>query len=95
MPNQFETVLLIGATSGIGEELARQYHAAGKMVIISGRRAERLDRLKSELPGVEAIQVNYNLAVLSRNPSDSGLTKCADGYSGSRLHPQRDWPGIQ
>ncbi|KAM5386662.1 hypothetical protein ACJZ2D_000625 [Fusarium nematophilum] len=56
MPNYFETVLLIGATSEIGEELGRQYHAAGKKVIISGRRTERLKRLKSEVTGVEAIQ---------------------------------------
>ncbi|KAM5343614.1 hypothetical protein ACJ41O_012151 [Fusarium nematophilum] len=59
MPNYFETVLLIGATSEIGEELGRQYHAAGKKVIISGRRTERLKRLKSEVTGVEAIQQNY------------------------------------
>ncbi|RSL49223.1 hypothetical protein CEP51_015525 [Fusarium floridanum] len=60
MPNQFEfeTLLLIGATSGIGEEMARQYHAAGKKVIISGRRIERLNRVKSELPGAEAIQMD-------------------------------------
>ncbi|KAH6708944.1 putative NADP(+)-dependent dehydrogenase [Leptodontidium sp. MPI-SDFR-AT-0119] len=58
MPSPFETVLLIGATSGIGEELARHYHAVGKKVIIAGRRLERLNRLKSELPGLEAIQMD-------------------------------------
>ncbi|KAM5346057.1 hypothetical protein ACJ41O_009062 [Fusarium nematophilum] len=70
MSNQFETVLLVGATSGIGEEMARQYHAAGKKVIISGRRIERLNRLKSELPGVEAIQMDVQ--ALDSIPSAMG-----------------------
>lgn len=60
MSNLFETVLLVGATSGIGEELARQYHARGKKVVISGRRADRLERLKAELPGIEAIKVSQH-----------------------------------
>ncbi|KAF4983614.1 hypothetical protein FZEAL_1023 [Fusarium zealandicum] len=58
MAKHSQTVLLIGATSGIGEEMARQYHAAGKKVIISGRRLQRLNQLKSELAGVEAIQMD-------------------------------------
>ncbi|KAF5026585.1 hypothetical protein F66182_1311 [Fusarium sp. NRRL 66182] len=58
MPKQLNTIFLIGATSGIGEQLARQYHASGKKVIISGRRVERLNRLKSELPGVEGVEMD-------------------------------------
>lgn len=54
----FQTVLIVGSTSGIGEELARQYHAKGKTVILSGRRNERLERIKSELPGSQSIQVS-------------------------------------
>lgn len=53
----FGTLLIIGATSGIGEELGRQYHAQGKTVIISGRRTARLDALTAELPGLGSIQV--------------------------------------
>ncbi|RHZ67296.1 hypothetical protein CDV55_107805 [Aspergillus turcosus] len=61
----FQTILIIGATSGIGEELARQYHAKGKKVIISGRRTERLDALSTELPGLGSIQMDVkNLAAL-------------------------------
>ncbi|KAF7165015.1 hypothetical protein CNMCM5623_009367 [Aspergillus felis] len=61
----FQTILIIGATSGIGEELARQYHAKGKKVIISGRRAERLDALTAELPGLGSVQIDVkNLAAL-------------------------------
>lgn len=53
----FGTILIVGATSGIGEELARQYHSRGKQVIVSGRRAARLDTLAAQLPGVGIVQV--------------------------------------
>ncbi|KAF5862725.1 hypothetical protein ETB97_011267 [Aspergillus alliaceus] len=54
----FGTLLIIGATSGIGEELGRQYHAQGKTVIISGRRTARLGALTAELPGLGSIQID-------------------------------------
>jgi short-subunit dehydrogenase len=53
----FQTILIVGATSGIGEELARQYYSRGKNLIISGRRTARLDTLEAQLPGVSTIQV--------------------------------------
>ncbi|PYH88280.1 NAD(P)-binding protein [Aspergillus ellipticus CBS 707.79] len=53
MADRITTVLIIGATSGIGEAFARRFHAAGKQVIITGRRAERLQQLSQELPGLD------------------------------------------
>lgn len=53
----FQHVLIIGATSGIGDHLARTYHAQGKKVIATGRRAERLAKLKEECPGIATYQV--------------------------------------
>ena len=47
---------MIRATSGLGEQFARQFHGLGKKVIITGRRAERLSALKKELPGLETYQ---------------------------------------
>ena len=47
------TILIIGATSGIGEALARRFHSMNKRVIITGRREHRLSELKSDLPGLE------------------------------------------
>lgn len=42
-------IIIIGATSGIGEELARQAAKNGYIVGGTGRRTERLKRLKEEL----------------------------------------------
>lgn len=43
------TVLLTGATGGIGEAIARALHARGATVVLSGRRAEALEKLRDKL----------------------------------------------
>ena len=43
-------ILIIGATSGIGRELARLYAAAGHLVGATGRRQDLLDSLRAEFP---------------------------------------------
>ena len=42
------TVFLVGATSGIGLELARRFAAAGSTVIVGGRRTDLLDEIAAE-----------------------------------------------
>ena len=54
----FQYVLIIGGTSGLGEGFVRRYHSQGRKVIATGRRMERLEKLKSELPGLITYQVN-------------------------------------
>ncbi|MGH6730169.1 MAG: SDR family NAD(P)-dependent oxidoreductase [Sphingomicrobium sp.] len=44
-----KTMLVTGATAGIGEALARRFVAGGWRVIGTGRRGERLGRLQDEL----------------------------------------------
>ena len=44
-----KTVLVTGATSGIGEACARKFAQEGYDIIITGRRAQRLANLKKEL----------------------------------------------
>ncbi|MGC6491290.1 MAG: SDR family NAD(P)-dependent oxidoreductase [Myxococcota bacterium] len=43
------TVLVTGSTSGYGLATARQFHAQGDRVILTGRRADRLAALQDEL----------------------------------------------
>ena len=45
MPFPYKTVLVTGATAGIGEALAERMMGAGIFVVAIGRRRERLDAL--------------------------------------------------
>ncbi|ESZ99287.1 hypothetical protein SBOR_0328 [Sclerotinia borealis F-4128] len=56
MASNMNTILIIGATAGIGEQFARRFHGLGKKVIITGRRADKLSALEQELSGIETIQ---------------------------------------
>lgn len=47
-----KTILITGATSGFGEAMARRFAAEGWRVIITGRRAERLEALRKEIEGL-------------------------------------------
>ena len=52
-----KTVLITGATSGIGKACAEKFAAAGFNVIITGRRNERLVQIKAELEKIFAVKV--------------------------------------
>ena len=43
------TLSSTGASAGIGAETARQFIASGAIVILTARRVEKLESLKSEL----------------------------------------------
>ncbi|MFF5299927.1 SDR family NAD(P)-dependent oxidoreductase [Streptomyces sp. NPDC013161] len=58
------TVLVAGATSGIGLGLALRLHAAGNRVIISGRREDRLKQIVAEHPGIESVVLDEVMSIL-------------------------------
>jgi NAD(P)-dependent dehydrogenase (short-subunit alcohol dehydrogenase family) len=56
------SVVIIGGTSGIGRELAKQYVELGQEVVISGRDAERAARIAGELgPAARGVGVDLSL----------------------------------
>jgi short-subunit dehydrogenase len=55
------TVLLTGATGGIGHAIARTLHAKGAKLILTGRRTDVLEPLAAEL-GAQALAVDLSIA---------------------------------
>ncbi len=55
------TVLLTGATGGIGQAIARELHGRGARLILTGRRTEVLEPLAAEL-GARALAVDLAVA---------------------------------
>ncbi|MFP2925106.1 SDR family oxidoreductase [Pyxidicoccus sp. 3LG] len=68
-----KNILITGASSGLGEGMAREFAAQGRNLALCARRTERLDTLKSELlakhPGIQisvrALDVNDHAQVFS------------------------------
>lgn len=52
------TIFIPGATSGIGLALALRLHDRGNIVIVGGRREDRLAAIASEHPGIHTIRID-------------------------------------
>jgi short-subunit dehydrogenase involved in D-alanine esterification of teichoic acids len=61
MTSRINTILVIGGTAGIGEQMVRRFHALGKKVIVTGRNESSLAALAKELHGLETRPVCYLL----------------------------------
>lgn len=58
-----KTILITGATSGIGEACARKFAAMGSNLILNGRNEDKLERLKQELTalGIEVLILPFDV----------------------------------
>ncbi|HYQ63293.1 SDR family oxidoreductase [Actinophytocola sp.] len=52
------TIFIPGGTSGIGLALAVELRARGNTVIVGGRRAELLERIAAEHPGIDTVRID-------------------------------------
>ena len=52
-----DVIWITGASSGIGEELAKQYAQRGNRLILSARREKELERVKALCPQPENIAI--------------------------------------
>jgi 3-oxoacyl-[acyl-carrier protein] reductase len=76
-----KTALVTGASGGIGSAVARQLHAQGAVVVLSGTRAEALEALKSQLDE-RAHVAPCNLADTA---SVDALPKAAEAAAGAPI----------
>jgi uncharacterized oxidoreductase len=52
------TIFIPGSTSGIGLDLALALQARGNTMIVGGRRADLLERIAAEHPGLDTVQID-------------------------------------
>ena len=57
MANELDghVVIVTGASSGLGEQLARALAGAGALPVMAARRADRLAALRGEIPGADSV----------------------------------------
>lgn len=65
-----KTVLITGASSGIGKELARIYAVKGYNEVLVARRQDLLKQVQDELTSQYHVDVKYFVCDLSKNPKE-------------------------
>src|SRR6202521_4558495 len=72
------TALITGASAGIGTALARVFASHGFNVVLTGRRADRLNALSEELRATHGVQARAIPAALARTQSCAELVGALD-----------------
>jgi NADP-dependent 3-hydroxy acid dehydrogenase YdfG len=73
------TVFITGATSGFGEACARRFAQAGWSLVLTGRRAARLQALKDELSAQTDV-LTLELDVRDRKAMEAAIAGLPAGY---------------
>ena len=69
MPFPYKKILVIGATSGIGEALASRFVKEGSSVIVVGRRKEKLAEFVHEHGHDKASAVPFDITKMDQIPA--------------------------
>lgn len=69
MPWTYKKVLVIGATSGIGEALAARAVAAGSSVIVTGRRKEKLEQVVHKHGKDKSSAITFDITNIDEIPN--------------------------
>jgi NADP-dependent 3-hydroxy acid dehydrogenase YdfG len=92
MPFPYKTVLITGATSGIGLALAERMIATGIFVIAVGRRRERLDELVSKYGAEKVAAEPFDISDLDALPAwVEKYVTCS--MNDTRVQPQLTFTG--
>ena len=73
-----KTIFITGATAGFGKAMAQRYAKEGWQLILSGRRAERLDELKAALAPAKVHTVVFD--VRDRQSCDDAVAALPDEF---------------
>src|SRR3954447_14212736 len=58
-PISDSTILVTGATDGLGRALAQRLHAEGANLLLHGRDPDKLRAVETELPGARTLQADF------------------------------------
>lgn len=74
-----KTVLITGATSGIGEACARRFARGGYRLVLTGRNEEKLDALRKELEDAGAVVKTLVFDVRNREAATTAVDSLWEG----------------
>ena len=76
-----KTVLITGATSGIGLACARKFAANGDRLILTGRKPQLLEEIRNELTakGTEVLTLVFDVSATARKPPSASRTYPLNG----------------
>lgn len=79
-PKEFSSILITGASSGIGAELARSYSQKGIKLVLTARRADKLAKVKSECEALGATVKVLSADVTDKEQMNKLITETDDEW---------------